>query len=119
MSVRILRHPKGAWRRDPDPSRQKESVEVVGESDLMPPGCLPLEVCWARPTGGRPGVDPEHDVVIIYVTWPGNTSGSPRRNWKMLQVRGTSGRWKRKKNQRVDVYIQCYTLKLSECNFEV
>ncbi len=33
---------------------------------------------------GDPRVDPEHAGEIIYLIWPGNTSGSPRRSWKTL-----------------------------------
>ncbi len=40
---------------------------------------------------GDPGVDPEHAGEIIYLIWPGNASGSPRRSWKMLLGRGASG----------------------------
>ncbi len=57
----------------------------------MPPGRLPLEVFRARPTGRRPGADPQHAGGITYLIWPGNTSGSPQRSWKELLGRRTSG----------------------------
>lgn len=37
-----------------------------------------------RLVGGDPGVDPELAGGIVNLIWPGNTSGSPRRSWKVL-----------------------------------
>ena len=64
----------------------------------------PAEVVWAsdedashwRYTGhvqlaGGLEVDPEHAGGIIHLIWPGNASGSPRRSWRVLLGRATSG----------------------------
>jgi len=40
---------------------------------------------------GGPGVDLEHAGETIYLIWPGNTPGSPRRNWKVVLGRGMDG----------------------------
>jgi len=40
---------------------------------------------------GDPGADPEPAGQIIYLIWPGNASGSPRRSWKVLLGRRKSG----------------------------
>lgn len=34
--------------------------------------------------GGHPGVHPKLSVQMIYFVWPGNASGFPRGNWKVL-----------------------------------
>ncbi len=58
-------------------------------------GCLLGAFLW-RFSGhvqlvGEPEADPEHAGGITYLIWPGNASGSPRRSWKTLLGRGTSG----------------------------
>lgn len=67
-------------------SHRNKSVEVVQTFKnciRMPPGCLPLEIFQACPTGRRPRADPEHAGELIYLIWPWNTLGSPRRGWIM------------------------------------
>ena len=58
-----------------------------------PPGRLLLEVFWARPMVGRPGVDPAHAVETTFVIWLGNAFGLPHRNWKVLPERGLVLPW--------------------------
>lgn len=60
-------------------------TEVVQVSDL---DASWLEVC---PTSGYHRVDLECTGRAKYVMWPGNTFRSPRRSWKILLERGTSG----------------------------
>ncbi len=52
------------------------------------------DASWVFSLGGfprDPGVDPEHSREVMYLIWLGNASGSPRRSWKALLGRGTSG----------------------------
>lgn len=53
-------------------------------------GCL-LGTSLLRFSRQRPRRDPEHTGGIIHLLWPGRTSGSSSRSWKMLPGRGTSG----------------------------
>lgn len=58
-----------------------------------------------RLVGGDPGVDPELAGGIINLIWPGNTSGSPRRSWKVLLGRDSPGLPSAADNRRI-VYVQ-------------
>lgn len=51
----------------------------------MPPGCLPVEVFWARPAGRQPCRLRPRWRGYMYLTWPGNTAGGAGK------ARGTSG----------------------------
>ena len=63
---------------------ERSQLRWFGHLTRMPPGRLPLEVFRARPTGRRPEADPEPAGGIIYLFWPGDASGFPRRSWRVL-----------------------------------
>ena len=43
------------------------------------------------PLGGDPGADPGHVGETMSLDWPGNASGSPRKNWSKLPGTGMFG----------------------------
>lgn len=85
------RHLEGAQSRAAASLRWKEPAEVVRGSWL---GCLLgaslWMFSWHGQLGGDPWADPEPAGGIIYLIWPGNASGSPRRSWEVLRGRRAS-----------------------------
>ena len=65
----------------------KEKAEVVWASRL---GNLWGASLWRFSGYNRLGGDPELTGWIIYLIWPGNTFGSPRRSWNMFLTGGVN-----------------------------
>ena len=59
---------------------ERSQLRWFGHLIRMPPALLPLEVFGHVRLGGDPEADPEPAGGIIYLIWPGNASGSPRRS---------------------------------------